>query len=185
MAKEGNPLEELTDELADTYVEMVFDLAKEFAPVRPWYHHDLSIDEQLWRWEEIRDPVVEWLMNVGVNLGYQSGDEVLDNLERIFTDETVVDLVPADIVVRIPPELLELVQAVGPKAAAKHIRTMEKKFEGYAQARGVLAAASTFQFPEPPDVPPPLRVETLPDTGFYPLYGLVPQESAPGFQLSV
>lgn len=173
MAKELNPLEELTLSLADNYVELVQDLTREFAPVRPWWSEDLTSDQQMWRYLDIRDKVMPWLMQVGAYMGFKSGDEVLHGLEDIFTDESIVEKVPAEVVIAAPIVLLEMVQSNGPTEAAKYIRKMEKMAEGRAEAMGLLdQARQEFNVPEPPDVPPPLPVEAQPGAGSqWPLYG--------------
>lgn len=172
---ELNPMEALATEMADFYVEKVQELTEFIAPVRPWWHRDLSPDEQVWRWLDVREPVMAWLMTTGAYMGFESGDAVMDNLAAIFTDERIVDLVPAEHVIAIPIPLLEMVQGNGPEEAAKHIRKMERMAEGRAKALGLLEQNRVVNVPEPPDVPPPLPVDVIGSPG-WPLYGGAPQE---------
>lgn len=177
VTKAVNPLEELVSEMADVYVEMVKDLAKHIAPVRPWWHVDLTPDQQVWRYLDIREEVMAWLMTTGAYMGFESGEDVLNNLEAIFTDEKIVDLVPAEHVIAIPIALLEAVQAQGPEEVAKYLRKMEKMAQGRAAALGLLEANRTQNIPEAPNAPPPLPIEVLPRTSGWPLYGGAPTEA--------
>lgn len=172
-----NPLEALVQEGADAYVALVHELADELAPVRPWWTAELSPDEQLWRWigsadkPGPRDVVMPWLMQAAAYLGATDAQEALGMIERIFTDASVPDIIPPDVVIQIPTELLEIVQASGPAEAAKHIRKMEKMVEGRSAALAVLA--NTDQ-PELPVAPPPLPID-LPGYGQgWPQYGGAP-----------
>ena len=177
-----NPLEQMVEDLAQDYVDLVNDLAQEFAPVRPWWDAQLSADEQLWRWQSERDPIMAWLMEAGVHMGYASGDETLKNLEEIFTNEAVIDMVPAEFVITVPPSLLEMVQSSGPKEAAKHIRKMEQAVVRHNKGMALLQNQGQPNFPEPPNQPPPLPVTEVPGTAGYPLYGMAPTDAAGAFQ---
>lgn len=187
--KDVNPLEELVEELSDVYVELVYEIAEELAPVRPWWTADLSADAQLWRWigsDEEPGPravVLPWLMAAAAHMGATTPDEALAMIEDIFTSPAATDLIPADIVADIPIELLEIVQASGPKDAAKHIRKMEKMVAGRLEAVALLQ--NTDQ-PNVPEVPPPLPVEMAGFRGGWPEYGGVGREDTPpAFSLPV
>lgn len=184
-----NPLEALTEELAKDYVEDVKRLTNFFAPYRPWWTASLTPTQQLWRWmaknndgESIRQKVVSWLMTAGVYMGWKTADEVLANIEKIFTSPAAPDLIPPDVVIEIPTELLEMVQASGPKDAATHIRKMEKMVDGQREAAAILASPDQPQVPEPPAAPPPQPVNIDGSPG-YPLYGGAPQQ--PGSKFGV
>lgn len=178
MAKQAlNPLEELTEELAEDYADFVEELAEMFAPIRPWWSVDLTQDQQLWRWMTgPRTEIVSWLMAAGVYMGWKSWDETAKNLAKIFTSPAAPDLIPPDVVIQIPPELLEMVQAGGPEQAAKHIAKMEKLAESQDAARALFASTAQPNFPEPPLQPAAQPVELTPGTQGYPLFGNVPEE---------
>jgi hypothetical protein len=174
-----NPLEELVEELSDTYVELVYDLTETFAPFRPWWQKDLSPDQQLWRWisgtteegESVRDAIMGWLMVAGAFMGFQTADETLANIERIFTAPEAPDLIPPAHVASIPVELLEIIQASGPRDAANHIRKMERMVAARAE---VLAQVAATDQPDIPQVPPPQPVELMPGTAGWPTFGGAP-----------
>jgi len=172
---ELNPMEALVIEMSDYYVDAVLAMTKHIAPVRPWWHTELSADEQIWRYLDIREDVMAWVMVAGVALGYESGDEVLANLEDIFTDERLVDAIDPMVAIAVPHVLIEAVQSNGPKEAANWIRRLEKMAEGRAKALGLLEANREVNVPEAPDVPPPYEVAIIDSPGF-PLYGGAPTE---------
>lgn len=177
MASNLNPLEALTLDLAEHYKHMVMRLTEHFAPMRPWWHAQLTPDQQVWRWMEIREEVLAWLMTAGAYMGWTDGEETLQKMAEIFTNEAAVDLIPADHVVAVPIPLMEMVQNQGPDATAKHIRKVEKLTETRAMALGLLEQNREVDFPEPPNQPPPLPVELLPGTSGWPMYGGVPRDS--------
>lgn len=179
MAKEVNPKEELVEEMSQLYVQFVFDLVEEFAPERPWWHEDLTAEQQLWRWMSgPRNEIMQWLYTAGMHMGWEEPEETLKNLEELFTSPTVTTLLPLPLQIQIPTELVEMVQSAGPADTAKHIRKMEKMAEGSAAARSAMTAARESQpnVPEPPDQPPPLPTELVPGTEGWPLYGAVPRD---------
>lgn len=156
MTKDINPLEEMVEELAEYYVELVFELVDEFAPVRPWWTASLTADQQLWRWVGSdqepgpRAVVMPWLAAAAVFMGAQSADEAIGMVERIFTDPAASDIIPPRVVAQIPVELLEIVQASGPKDAAAHIRRMEKMVAGRMEAMALLDQPDQPPYPEAP-----------------------------------
>jgi hypothetical protein len=156
--KQLNPLESDVHDLADAYVELVMDLVEEFAPFRPWWTTELSADQKLWRYMEVRDAIVPWLVEVGVYMGYRTWQEVLDNLDKIWMSKLPIDTTPPEILAALPLELLELVQA-GPNDAAQHIRDMEKLFASRSQAAEAMQRAAEDATVTEPDVP-----ELLPPT---------------------
>lgn len=179
-----NPLEELTEEMAQIYVELVNELVEEIAPVSPWWSVKLTQDQQLWRWMSgPREQILSWLMAAGVYMGWKTWQETLDNLDQIFTSPVAPDAIPPDVVIDIPPELLEMVQAAGPVDTAKQIRKMEKLAQAQAEARQLLSTTGQPNVPEPPLQPPPLPVELAPGTEGYPLYGEAPTEPGSKFGL--
>ena len=177
MATKLNPLEAMTIEFAEAYKDMVMRLTKHFAPERPWWHAQLSPDEQVWRWMEIREEVLPWLMTAGAFMGWKDGDEVLKRMAEIFTDEGAVDKIPPEHVIQVPVPLMEMVQNQGPRETAAYIRKVEKMTEGRAAALGLLDVNRTVDIPEPPFAPPPLPTEMMPGTGGWPLYGNAPRDS--------
>jgi hypothetical protein len=172
-----NPLEALTERLATEYVLDVKRLTQMFAPIRPWWSATLSPDAQLWRWETgPRTEIVGWLMQAGVYMGAKDETAALAKIEDIFTSPAAGDLIPPQVVAQIPPELLEMVQAAGPKDAGTHIRKMEAMHAGRMQAVELFKSPDVPNVPEPPIQPPPLPVELMPKTAGKPLYGMAPQE---------
>lgn len=191
MARERNPLEVLTKELSDVYVALVNYLATFIAPVGPWWEADLDPDDQLFRWEGTIDqpgprlPILEWLMQAGVYMGWKDSAEVLANIEKIFTDQHAADVIPPDL--HENPEknegfvdLLEMVQATGPHEAAVHIRKMERLHENRLQGAAILKNSDQPVIPPTPRRPPLAPVELLPNTGGYPNFGFVPQDRKSG-----
>jgi len=182
---ELNPYEELIEQGAKDYVELVFELLEEIAPVRPWWHAELSTEQQLWRWMTgPRDKIMPWLYDVAQFLGWDE-DTLLRNLRQLFTDERIVARIPAEMLALVPYELVELVQASGPYDAAEHIRKMVRAERAYAEASQALAAPDVLNVPEPAmDVqqPPPQIVQLMgPGGQGFPAWGFVPRESPPAF----
>lgn len=136
--KRENPLETLTLEFADYYATMVEQVVEAIAPARPWWHKELTPDEQVWRWMAQREPIMTWLWDVGPYLGLSSPDDVLANLRTIFV-RPLVGIVPD--VLRIDERadgLKELVQAAGPNEAARHIRKVEQMVKRRAEAAALM-----------------------------------------------
>lgn len=183
MAKNDvNPLEELTEQLADDYADYVEELTEMFAPVRPWWSTELSQDAQLWRYMTGgRAQIVAWLTAAGVYMGWKTWEETLQKLDQIFTSPAAPDLIPPDVVIDMPPELLEMVQSAGPAETASHIRKMEKLVEGQQAAAALLASTNQPNFPEPPIQPAAMPVELVPGTAGWPNFGMVPQEMGSKF----
>lgn len=177
-------MEELVELGAKEYVELVKELAADLAPVRPWWHKDLSPDQQLWRWiSGPRDEIMTWIVEAGAHMGWETVEEVLQHLEELFTSPRTEVLLPLHVQAAIPLALIEMVQAAGPKDTAKHIRKMVRMEEGRLQALAYLQNEDQPNVPEPTqevDQPPTAPVELLPGEG-YPAYGHVPRESPPAF----
>lgn len=169
-AKELNPLEEMVEEMSDVYVDMVFELAEELAPVRPWWHADLTAEQKLWRYvgttpeEGLRSIVMPWLEAAAVAMGAPEGDMLAaaGMVERIFTDPAATDLIPPALVAQIPVELLELVQGGGPKDAMKHLVLMERMV---ARREAAIALLSNTDQP----VPGPMYGEAAPEDDLPPM----------------
>lgn len=141
MADKLNPMEETVQYAAEVYVELVNELLEELAPYRPWWSKKLSKDEALWRWEEVREPIVTWLVRAGIFMGFRTYGEVLDNLEDFWIGHLLVDMVPPEVIDTLPLQLIELVQA-GPYEAADHIRMVEKEYAKRTAARNVVPSKS-------------------------------------------
>jgi hypothetical protein len=183
---ELNPYEQLIEDGAKDYVEIVFELLEEIAPVRPWWSAELTTEQQLWRWMTgPRDKVMPWLYTLASALGWDQ-QTLLRNLEKLFTDERVAAMIPVELAATVPLELVELVQASGPFDAAVHIRKMVRAEEGYSQAAAALASPEVLNVPEPAmevQQPPPQVVRLMgPGGEGFPAYGFVPRESTPAFQ---
>jgi hypothetical protein len=151
-------MEELTSFAADCYVELVEELLDEIAPYRPWFSQQLGDDEALWRWEEQREPIIAWLVQCGIFMGMKTYQELLDRLEEFWMSDLLVDMVPPEVIDRLPIELLEMVQA-GPKDAADHIRRVEKLHE---------RKMATAQLPPPLPRPEPGEIGTGNPEGYSP-----------------
>lgn len=144
-----NPLEELVYELADDYVDQVFELAEDIAPYRPWYHVELKPDEQVMRYmsapttgaQSIRDALVTWLSDASPYMGWSSVQEAIDGLYRLFTDPAVPRTVPAVLLVDERLDVIrEMVQAQGPRETASHIKRVERMAQRRLQASAMFTA---------------------------------------------
>lgn len=175
-----NPYEELTEELAEVFKEMVFLVVEEYAPIRPWWEKSLTAEQQLWRWiygpsntpeDGTRMLVLPWIMKAARFLGAETTEEALKVIADIFTTQEAVDAIPPAVVAEIPTELLEIVQAAGPFDAATHIRKMERMVE---RRMPLVEALATADVPPLSVVPPPLPIEIAPGTSGWPLYGQAP-----------
>lgn len=133
MPEDLNPLEEDIKLLADEYVAMVEEFVEELAPSRPWWSKKLSADEKLWRWMDVREEIVSWLVETGAWMGWQDYDEVMKRVDELWFSMAVVDIVPPEVLARVPLSLVELVQA-NPKDAGPHIRDMERIFHRRREA---------------------------------------------------
>lgn len=160
-----NPIEELTDEMADTYVELVLELAEDIAPFRPWWHEELSPDAQVWRWQKMRAPIVEWLAEVSPYMDWPDLSAALAGLRELFTGPIEQRIPGALLVDDRADGLKELVQSAGPRDAARHIRRVEAMTQRRAQAAALMTPTDPYQappgpadvqMPEPPALPPPL-----------------------------
>lgn len=152
--KRSNPLEELTNEFADYYVDMVELVVESIAPARPWWHQELTPDEQVWRWLAIREPIMTWLWDVGPFLGFSSPDDVLRGLRDIFV-RPLAGVVPD--VLRIDERadgLKELVQSAGPNEAARHIRKVEAMVKRRAEASALMKPIEPGENVTMPNVSP-------------------------------
>lgn len=152
-----NPMEEMVIDGAKVYVELVEELLDEAAPFRPWWSVRLSDDELLFRWQEVRGEIIPWLVEAGIFMGFKTFEEMLENLEKYWTGELLVDMVPPEIIDELPIALVELVQA-GPKDAADHIRKGERLF---VKTRGAAAIIGPPLPPIPMEMPPSVD-ETVP-----------------------
>lgn len=190
-----NPLEEMVEELAPLYVDLVNELTQLFAPNRPWWTQSLSKKDQLWRWQ-YPDPnapmakgeappkpgprwvIMPWLTQVAPFLAsLTKPNDLADLVEKIYTPPggPAEYLIPLRLIAEQPPDLLEMVQASGPFDAAKHIAQVERWFQEEQGALGVLASADVNSFPLPPDQPPVLPVELGPMGSGWPGFGGVEQ----------
>lgn len=143
MAKgDVNPLEEMTEEGSEIYVDMVFEFLEELAPFKPWWQADISPDGQIWRWiTGGRDEILVWLEAVAPFMGWETTEEILAGIPEIFTTVEAENLIPQIVVAQIPSSLLEMVQAIGPEEVGKHIRKMERMMAGRQQAEQAIQAA--------------------------------------------
>lgn len=161
MAAKLNPSEEDVQYAAEVFLELVQDLVDELAPVRPWWTQDLTDDEALWRWAEgetaPRAPIVAWLTEAGIFMGFKTYQELLDNLEKFWMGNLLVDVVPPEVIDMLPVELVELVQA-GPYDAADHIRRMEKLFAKRMAGKAIMDANR----PPLPEIPEAVGEHELP-----------------------
>ena len=149
----SNPMEEMVKDFADVYVDMVYSLLAEIAPAKPWWTVSLKPAQKLARWLESRDAIIGWLVEAGVYMGYETYGELLENLEEFWFSMKPIDLVPVEVNMRVPIELVELVKAA-PKDAAKHIRDVERLYHRRLEAQ------KTFEAPtEVPQLAPPLPEE--------------------------
>jgi hypothetical protein len=143
-ASRMNPLEQLTIEMADVYADLVFELVPAIAPYRPWWQSGMTPDQQLWRWMQQRDGIIEWLGMVAPSLGWQTLGDAIANLAQLFTGP-IEDRVPPEVLIDPKGDALKaLVQAVGPHDAAEHIKRME-----ILVSRRMAASASLQPVSEP------------------------------------
>ena len=124
MASTKNPMEAMVYDLAEEYVDIVDALLDEMAPFSPWWSQELTPDQKLWRYLEVRDEMLPWLVEVGIYMGLTTFGDLLDRLDDIWLSQLPLDVAPAGLLAQVPMPLLELVQAA-PLEAAQHIRDME------------------------------------------------------------
>lgn len=143
-----NYYEQWEQDMAERYVYLVNLATETLAPKHPWWFVELSPEQQLWRWMDIRDDIMSWLADVaGFLPAIKTVADLMGHLEDIFT-EPIEQLVPPQLLVDERGDALkEMVQAAGPREAAKHLRKMEKMVAQRALAEGVLASAASDQFP--------------------------------------
>jgi hypothetical protein len=153
-----NPGELLVLDLAEVYVELVEEFLEEMAPKRPWWSEQLTPDQKLWRYMEVRDTFLPWLMDCAIWMGMKTFEEMLARLDEFWFGNLFEDMVPAQLRATIPLSLLELVQA-NPMDASKHIRDMEKLFAARKAAANAIDAANKAS---PPLAPVPAEVVVPP-----------------------
>lgn len=147
-----NPLEQLVDEFADTYADLVFEMAENIAPYRPWWHVDLKPDAQVWRWLQMREPIVTWMADVSPYMGWASLDDAFARLGDLFTGN--LDAVPPELKIDDRADgLRELVQAVGPVEAAKHLRKVETMMRRRQRASAAIGAPGIGEESEMQETP--------------------------------
>lgn len=143
-----NPIEELVYELADDYVDQVFELAEDIAPYRPWYHVELKPDEQVMRYmsaptggqQSIRDALVTWLSDASPYMGWGSVQEAIDGLYELFTGRDVIQRIPGVLMADERLDVIrEMVQAQGPRETANHIKRVERMAQRRLQASAMLS----------------------------------------------
>lgn len=190
MADTPNPLEQLVEDLAPEYVALVQELIPVFSPNRPWWTPTLTQDQQLWRWEGTpQDPgpratVMPWLAQVAPFMHYVAPDQLQQLVNAIFTSPAADTMIPLELIVELPPDLLEMVQAAGPVDASKHIAKMEKLHAARMEELGILSDPSQADFPKPPDQPPVLPVQLGSFGGGWPNFGGVAQTTTSKFNPS-
>lgn len=149
-----NPHEVLIEEMADIYVELVMEATEELAPHGPWWHAELSSEQQLWRYLDIREDIIPWLVDVSDYFPeWRSVDDMLKGIEELATTR-IEDRVPGELLVDERADALkEIVQAVGPKEAARHIRRMETLALKREQGQALIQPAPVDLVPPAPAPP--------------------------------
>lgn len=163
--KPQNPLELLTEQLADHYVELVQIATETIAPHRPWWHAELSAEAQLYRYMEIRDDIISWLVDVSDYMPWQTTDDMLHGIEALATERIEGIIPPALLVDERADALKELVQAAGPKEAQKHVVKMERMALRREVAQGLLEPPAADRYPTPtagPGFPEPAAAGSQP-----------------------
>lgn len=165
MPRPSNPIEALAEEFSDVYVELVLQLAVDIAPYRPWWHEELSPDAQVWRWQKMRGPIVEWLAEISPFMGWPDLEAAIGGLRDLFTGP-IEQAIPGELLIDERADgLKELVQSAGPREAAKHIRRVEAMLARRATAAALMTPTDPYGAPPigPQDVqmsapmlPPPL-----------------------------
>ena len=153
-----NPLEALVDELADRYVYLVEDVAATIAPFRPWWTAELTADQQVYRWQKMREPIVTWLADISPYMGWDSLETAVSTTElrRLFTDRNIGALVPIDLLTDERADgLKQLVQSAGPFEASRHIARVE------AMVRRRIQAAAMLQPVDPIGTPGAVPIEAM------------------------
>lgn len=139
--------------MSEEFALMVEELVDQIAPVRPWWSRQLSTEQMLWRWIDIRLPIMSWLTQVGLYCGWTTPELLLEHLEDVWLSMLPIDMVPMQIQIAVPQQLLMLVQA-GPYDAANHIRRMEKEVERRSAAITKLGKPTLTEPQERPPSPP-------------------------------
>lgn len=150
MPDRPNPLEQLVTDFADHYVSMVENSAAAIAPFRPWWSVTLKPDEEVFRYQQIREPIVTWLSDISPYMGWDSLEAAMTagELRRLFTGPELDTLVPVELRVDERADgLKELVQAAGPYEASRHLARVEAMVRRRVAASATLAAARPSQLP--------------------------------------
>ncbi|WP_230690821.1 hypothetical protein, partial [Streptococcus pneumoniae] len=76
---------------------MVEEFAAAVAPYHPWWHAVLTPDQQVYRWMQIREPIITWLADAAPFMGWPTPAAALDGLYELFTSRAAYDAVPPDL----------------------------------------------------------------------------------------
>lgn len=209
MSATANPLEQLVEDLAPEYVALVQELVPVFSPNRPWWTEALTQDQQLWRWvgtpqepgprleimggvKLVGGPAIQdmkpeqvqgWLPQVAAALAQKrlAFPDLAKLIEFIFTSPAADKVIPLEILMDLPPELLEMVQAAGPIDAAKHIQKVEALYQKNLEGQALLATPDATGLPKPPSAPPALPGQLGTQPAGWPTYGGAPQAATSQF----
>lgn len=156
-----NPHEALVEELAPRYPQLVREALAHFAPHRPWWSAELTTEDALMRYADIREDIIGWLVDLSPYMGWRTVEDMLNGIEDLATSQTLDDRIPVELLVDERGDTLkELVQAAGPREAQRHIRKMEIAALKRELALGILTPAPIDAVPQFPTVPgeelPPL-----------------------------
>jgi hypothetical protein len=150
MPDKPNPLEALVMEFADHYVSMVETAAAAISPNRPWWTTVLKPDEEVFRWMQIREPIVTWLADISPYMNWPSLEVATStaSLRELFTGPLLDAVVPGPLRVDERADgLKEMVQSAGPWETARHIARVE------AMVRRRQSAAAATAPPDEPEAP--------------------------------
>lgn len=153
-----NPLEALIDELADRYVYLVEDVAAGIAPFRPWWHAELKPDEEVYRWQKMREPIVTWLADISPYMGWGSLQEATSTTElrRLFTGRDIGRSIPIELLTDERADgLRQLVQSAGPIEASRHIARVEAMVRRRVQASALMQPLDPLGAPSAVPLPFP------------------------------
>lgn len=153
-----NPLEALVIEFADHYVSMVETAAAAISPNRPWWTTVLKPDEEVFRWLQLREPIVTWLADISPYMGWDSLETATGTaaLRELFTGPLLDAAVPGPLRVDERADgLKEMVQSAGPWETARHIARVEAMVRRRQSAAAANGAVALPDDREMPDVAPP------------------------------
>ena len=144
-----NDYEQMVEHLTDEFVEMVHSLVDVIAPSGPWWSEQASLEAQVLRWLEIREPAMRWLAAAEPYGPWKSSDGPGTKYQKLFKHPDPFRIIPAELLLAIPKEVKQAFRYAGMQQAAAWMDRAENAAGPVARAIiGKMAPAAPDRLPE-------------------------------------